>query len=92
MKPPSYFVAGASAGLSAAGLVVVLLCDELFLVVVVVVPPLVLDEVEDFVVLSAEAAGLASWAKAAKDVTRTRALRRFFMGFWAPGSTSCMRG
>jgi hypothetical protein len=61
-------------------------------VVVVVVPPLVLDEVEDFVVVSAEAAGLASWAKAAKDVTRMRALRRFFMGFLGSGNTSCVRG
>jgi hypothetical protein len=54
---------------------------------VVVVPFFVLVDVLDLAV-SEEAgaagagagAGLASWAKAAKDVARTSALMRFFMG------------
>jgi hypothetical protein len=86
----AYFAGAASAGLSAAGLVVVLLWLVLFLVVVV--PPLVLVEVEDFVVLSDAAAGFAaSWANAANDVTRTRALRRFFIVSSAPGCAGLTR-
>jgi hypothetical protein len=81
----AYFAGAASAGLSAAGLVVVLFFVVLFLVVVV--PFFVFVEVVAEALASVVAggvAGLASWAKAAKDVARTSALMRFFMGFETP--------
>jgi hypothetical protein len=79
-------LAGAASAGGVAGLVVVFLEDvELFLVVVVL-PFFVVDLVEAVLLVSAEAGAAAgAWAKAAKDVARTSALMRFFMGLETPG-------
>jgi hypothetical protein len=80
-------LAGAASAGGVAGLVLVFF-EELELFLVVVVLPFLVDDLLDAVLLvSLEGAGAAAgaWAKAAKDVARTSALMRFFMGFETPG-------
>jgi hypothetical protein len=80
------YLAGASAG-GVAGLAVVFF-EELELFLVVVVLPFFVDDLVDVAALVSLVAGAVAgaWAKAAKDVARTSALMRFFMGFETPGS------